>query len=50
MHMGTAANPNAAGSLVNFVNNQASISGTVNAVKNGGIGATSISFRPMAWW
>lgn len=34
MHMGTSANPNAAGSLVNFVNNQVNISGTVNAVKN----------------
>ena len=46
MHMGTAANPNAAGSLVNFVNNQASISGTVNAVKNGGIGGNLYFLSP----
>ncbi|WP_303840572.1 leukotoxin LktA family filamentous adhesin [Selenomonas ruminantium] len=46
MHMGTAANPNAAGSLVNFVNNQVSISGTVNAVKNGGIGGNLYFLSP----
>ncbi|WP_026765789.1 leukotoxin LktA family filamentous adhesin [Selenomonas ruminantium] len=46
MHMGTAANPNAAGSLVNFVNNQASISGTVNAVKNGSIGGNLYFLSP----
>lgn len=38
MHMGTQDNPNAAGSLFNFVDNQVNISGTVNAVKGGSIG------------
>ena len=38
MYMGTAPGSTNAGSLVNFVNNQASISGTVNAIKGSGIG------------
>ncbi|MBO5651314.1 MAG: leukotoxin LktA family filamentous adhesin, partial [Selenomonas sp.] len=46
MHMGTAPGSTNASSLVNFVNNQASISGTVNAVKNGGIGGNLYFLSP----
>ena len=38
MYMGPEANPNAAGTLVNFVDHKINISGTVNAIKNGAIG------------
>jgi len=46
MYMGMQANPNAATSLVNFVNNQASINGTVNAIRNNGIGGNLYFLSP----
>lgn len=46
MYMGTQSAPNAASSLVNFVNNQASISGTVNAIRNGAIGGNLYFLSP----
>ena len=46
MYMGMQANPNAATSLVNFVNNQVSINGTVNAIRNGGIGGNLYFLSP----
>ena len=46
MRFGPESNPNGAGTLMNFVNKQVNISGTVNAVRNDAIGGNIYFLSP----